>query len=91
MTAESCRWLGGSTNLEHNFFRVLEVVWSNLDVGGEVRRHISSVRVTALGIVSKVSIVGVTGRVHEHRWNCWVRGSGVSSVINGVSTVRDSY
>lgn len=66
-----------STNLEHNFFREMEVVWSNLDVGGEVRRHIPSVYVAALSIVSKVSIGGVAGRVHKHRWDCWTRMVGV--------------
>lgn len=44
----------------------MEVVWSNLDVGGEVRRHISSVHMAALSVVSKVSIVRVAGRVHKY-------------------------
>lgn len=44
----------------------MEVVRSNLDVGGEVRRDISSVGVAALGIVSEVGIVRVAGGVHEH-------------------------
>lgn len=44
----------------------MEVVWSNLDVSGEVGRHVSGVHVAALSVVREVSVVRVAGRVHKH-------------------------
>lgn len=62
------RWW--NTNLEHNFFRETEILWSNLDVGGEVWRDVSSVNVAALGNIGEVTIVRITRRIREHCWNC---------------------